>query len=758
MAKKQRNTNSKKGNRRPTKAAPTKKKPPIKSKAPVPKQRKKPYESKLVFRRTTSEQETLWKKIFFGTAVLALLTTIILSLGSGINGDDYFQNIYSDKILSFYESMGRDTSTFEVPKGIIKIYGGLFEMTNALTNSALGYEVMDEGYHNVRHIWNAIFGCLAMLFTGLIAQKIAGWRAATIALLFIFLSPRFLGHSLMNPKDIPFATGYTMALYFMLPFVEQLPKPNWKTILGLAAGIAVAFGIRAGGLLLVAYLGLFAGLAYILKFGIEGIWKNGSTTLQAVGLSLAATLGGLILGTLFWPYGLYDPIAHIPEALGEFSQFSVGIKMLFQGEMIFGNQAPLSYLPTWLWLTFPIFIFVGLLLLGIGFKQLLQNYTPYYIFMLAFAFLFPILFVMSQGSTLYDGWRHLLFSYPPLVALVAIGWENTIQKWKNQQPFKIGAIALLVVLLLEPIVFIARNPNYPYLYFNPLSGGIQNAFGKYETDYWGVSVKQGLDWMEKEGIIGENMTDTITIVSNFSDALDKYARKKYKGAVRTSYVRYRQRYDKEWDYGLFASRFVSGSHLQNETWPPADNTVHTVSANGVPILAILKNETNLIARGVKAGKSQDWGTALELLEEAKQLEPNNEIVLTELARAYLQTGQVPVAQQNAEAVLKIEPENLQATNLLALCHLRTNKIQEAEEVLLNSIRFEPKNTVGYYYLGIIEKSRNNLTAALEYAKKSIETKKDFREAYQLASEIYSALGDEANANAYRQAIQRLGGR
>lgn len=725
--------------------------------ATTAKPKPKTYTSKLVFRTIQEPQADLWRKVFLGLSAVALVTTILLSLGSGINGDDYFQNIYSDKVLSFYSSMGQDTSTFEVPRGIIKIYGGLFEIATASTNAALGNEVVDESYHDVRHVWNALFGFLAMLFTGLIAQKIGGWRAGVIALAFIFLTPRFLGHSLMNPKDIPFAAGYTMAIYFMLFFIQQLPKPNWKTMLGLSLGIGIAFGIRVGGILLVAYLGLFVGLAYLLKNGIPAIWQQGKSTLTAIGWSALTAIAGLGLGLLAWPYGLIDPLTHIPEALGGFTQFAVGIKMLFRGEMVFGNQAPISYLPTWLLNTLPLFILLGFLLFIIFSKKIFQTHSPFYLFITLFTFLFPIVFVMAQGSTLYDGWRHLLFSYPPLVATTAIAWNTVIRQFESKKAIVIGVVAVLSISMIEPMTFILRNPKYPYIYFNPIAGGIKGAFGEFETDYWGVSVKQGLDWMEKEGIIGENMTDTITIISNFSDALDKYAKKKYNGKVRTGYARYRQRYDKNWDYGLFASRFVPGSFLNQGTWPPNDKTIHTVNANGVPLLAILKSEDDIAFRGVQAAKKQNWEAAIPLLEQETSKNSSNEVAWTELGRAYLQTTQLDKALNAINKALAIEPENLQATNLLALYYLRSNQVPAAQDVLLKSLEFEPRNSIAYYYLAIIDQNSNNLSGALTNALQAIEVNKKFKEGYQLAAQIYEKMGDSQNAARYMQAFQTLSG-
>jgi Flp pilus assembly protein TadD len=722
----------------------------------VHKKAREPYVSKLVFRDVEESQPDLWKKVFLGLSGFVLVATIILALGSGINGDDYFQNDYSDGVLDFYTTMGQDTSFFSNPRGPIKIYGGLFEITTAVTNEALGNDVMERSYHDVRHVWNALFGFLAMLFTGLMAQKIGGWRAGVLALAFIFLSPRFLGHSMMNPKDIPFAAGYIMAIYFMLPFIRQLPRPNWKIILGVVGGIGIAFGVRAGAVLLVAYLGLFTGLAYLLKYSLSGL-GNMKTFLPTFLSGLAAVVGGLLLGLLFWPYGLLSPIEHTSEAIGGFSKFAYGIRMLFNGDMIMGTAAPPEYLPIWMLKTVPLFTLLGVAVFAVFSKSLLKRYTPFYLFIALFTFLFPVIYVIVRGSTLYDGWRHLLFAYPPMVVVAATAWNGVLQQFESKKAIFYGTVGIVGLLMLESASFIVRNPHFPYVYFNPIAGGIQNAFGTYETDYWGVSVKQGLDWMEEEGIIGQNMTDTVRIVSNFSDALDKYVRSHYNGMVKSDYVRFRQRYDKQWDYGLFASRFVPGAYLESGNWPPKSTTAHAITANDVPLLAIMKNEDDLAYRGIQAAKQRDWTTAISLLSQEVERHPDNEIAYVQLAQGYLQTNQLDQAAVAAQKAIDIEAENMQALNVLALFHLRKGQLAEAREVLERSLEYDNRNSAAYYYLAIIEQNNGNLSAALEQVLESIKKNSKFREAYSLAAQIYEQMGDSENAQRYQQAYQNLGG-
>ena len=100
-----------------------------------------------------------------------------------------------------------------------------------------------------------------------------------------------------------------------------------------------------------------------------------------------------------------------------------------------------------------------------------------------------------SGATIYDGVRHLLFTYPPFVVLAAAGWRGSLESpsWK---PKTLVAVALGLGLL-EPAVFQWRNHPNQAVYFNALAGGPRGAFGRYELDYWGNSLLQGAQWADR---------------------------------------------------------------------------------------------------------------------------------------------------------------------------------------------------------------------------------------------------------------------
>ncbi|MDD2285680.1 MAG: hypothetical protein PHQ11_09825, partial [Paludibacter sp.] len=135
--------------------------------------------------------------LFFGLLMLAM---IVMSIGAGMNGDEEMQAIQANNVIDYYQNFGKDTAA--VSTTILKNgnpeYWNLPLYGQVIDNLA-GFIVRIFNIEDVmltRHIVNAIFGWLGILFVSLMAFRVSGSRrAAVFAALLLFLSPRFLGHS-----------------------------------------------------------------------------------------------------------------------------------------------------------------------------------------------------------------------------------------------------------------------------------------------------------------------------------------------------------------------------------------------------------------------------------------------------------------------------------------------------------------------------------------------------------------------------------
>ena len=221
---------------------------------------------------------------------------------------------------------------------------------------------LEDHPYEARHVMVALSGAAAILFTGLLVKLFSGYSGGLLAMILMFLSPRFLGHAFNNPMDIPFALGNIFTLYHMILFLRKLPKDqSVRSAIWIAVGIGWANGIRIGGLLLIPYLFMFAGLYLLVqkwpwKFFSDGVVdicppRNGCTG--------AISLAGYLLSLLTWPYALQDIINHPIKAFKVMTDIQVSIRVLYDGAIHWSDNLPWHYIPKNMINTIPTLILLG---------------------------------------------------------------------------------------------------------------------------------------------------------------------------------------------------------------------------------------------------------------------------------------------------------------------------------------------------------------------------------------------------------------
>ncbi len=701
---------------------------------------------------TDTPADALQRKIFWGIAAFIFVLLVALSFRSGINADDKFQVDYSQKLVNYYGTFGRDTAALKVPDGNMHLYGGFFEVVTGFANKAFGLQPTEVGYHNVRHATSAMLGWVAILFAALLARLIAGWRAGIITLIIMGLSPRFIGDSLMNPKDIPFAAGYMMAIYNMAAMLARMPTPSRWNVIGLVAGLGISLAVRAGGLLNFAYLGLFTGLFMLLKYGVKGAF-NPKTLGKYALYVLGAAIGGYILAVLFWPFALQNPLKNPFVALNKFAELEVQIRVLYEGDNVMSNRTPWHYPLKWMLNTIPLAALIGFLGSIFLLPRLLRKYQPLWIALVYFAAVFPVAYIIYKHSVIHDGWRHLTFAYPPLCILAALFWNELATFFSAKKAVQYAVFGAMGLLVVDSAWFIVTNSAYPYVYFNPINGGIKGAYGQYETDYWGITTRQGIEWMEQQGILKPDMTETVVIATNMFYSV-KQLTAKYGDKVKVKYFRWENRYDDAWDYALYPTRFIDGLTLQKGVWPPS-NTVHVVSAAGVPLLAVMKDTGKNCALGMASMKLKNWGDAVEKFKAEIINVPDNEIAWGNLSAAYMSMDSLEACKDAAEHAIKINPTDNAGNNYLAFYYLKKGDVPNAKAQFERAVKMDASNASAYYYLGSIAIEQQNDQAGINYLTKCIGIAPKFKPAYELLAQIYDNRGDSGKAQQIRGLMQQI---
>ncbi len=415
-----------------------------------------------------------------GLALALLLAMVLLSRDFGATWDERALQKYGEEIWNVYAGRA-PRSSIDLSFGYVRLYGALVEVLSVTVQRLVPVDIW-----MVRHAVNSVFGWIGVIFAFLLGRRLAGERAGWLAAILLLAMPRYVGESMNNPKDLPFATLMLAALYFVVTVRPVYPYLSWGHAAKLAAAVALTLNVRAMGLVLLGY----TALALAIAIYSAGDWSPDRLA-KTAGRYLVVAVAALVGGTAFWPWAQEQPLLRPIEAFFTASGFSWGNPSIFGGRDVPSAQLPWHYLPTWLFLSVPPVVLLGA---ALSLVRLWRTRASRVQLAAVWAFvLIPATVVIVRHLTLYDGIRHVFFIVPPLAVLAAAGWDFALRSARG------GAAAVLVPCALaigiaEPLLFQLRNHPNQYVYFTPLIGGPRAAFGQYEMDYWGNCVLQAVEW------------------------------------------------------------------------------------------------------------------------------------------------------------------------------------------------------------------------------------------------------------------------
>jgi hypothetical protein len=420
-----------------------------------------------------------WTFVAIAAALLPVM--VFASFDFGVTWDEKDRHRNGELIWEFLRGV-RSRADFAETGG--HLYAGFFDTICA----ALERWVPLNRYV-LRHMVNATFGWIGAVYCGRLAWRLFGPWAGVLAMVLLAASPRYFADSMNNPKDLPFAAMTVVALYYISGVSARWPYVSASTGLKIAVSIALALNIRVGALVYLGYFGLLTGTLALLDRPIDArrIARTGV-------LMLAVAAAALLLGTVFWPWAQGAPFTRPFQALLGAANFPWNGVVLFNGREYGAEELPWYYAPWWFAISSPPAVLGGALL-SVAFTR--GRADAVRTAALWGAFLFPLAATIVMGSTLYDGIRHLQFVYPILVVLAAAGWMALLRR--PPRPWvRAAAAACLILGLASMLIFHLRfHPNQG-VYFNALVGGPRGAFARYDMDYWGNCMLQGVEWGVEE--------------------------------------------------------------------------------------------------------------------------------------------------------------------------------------------------------------------------------------------------------------------
>lgn len=562
------------------------------------------------------------KNGFVASLIFAAILFAFLAPKAAVNVDEQLHYPHAKRVINWYFTGGKDASCLDTPVTNLKYYGQSVDNLTALINRV--FDVENEFL--TRHFAGAIFFWLLLLFAGLTAFSLTGsfWISA-LTVISILATPRLFGDAFGNLKDIPFSAGYMISVYLIIGFVKELPKPKWNTAIKLGLAIAFTCSVRIGGLILFGYLGFAVFIFFLLKpFLLKQIFSTKLCLLRLSGQSMVILLIGYFAGLLLWPFALQNVFLNPFESLQVMEHYKVSIRQIFEGEWLWSTQLPWYYLPKWLLISTPEFLFFGFaVFLFLFFKKIFNknNEQLFTGLFLLFTLFFPLVYVIIIRANLYSGVRQMLFVMPLLAIFSSAGIVYIISEIKAKT-FRILIVMFFFILMFIPVKHQVQTFPVDYVYFNSVSGGNKKAWSNFEYDYYFHALKKPAEYLID--LVGNNQVVVATNcnLSNYFDDIPN---------IRYEYARYLERSSVDWDYGLFGVNYIHPELLKNGKWQ-STAIIKTFYQSGNPVAVLLKRNDKTDFFGIQKSEAGEYKEAQLLLEKAVENDLNNVWLFSQLAK------------------------------------------------------------------------------------------------------------------------------
>lgn len=352
-----------------------------------------------------------------------------------------------------------------------------------------------------RLIWGHIAAFIVFLGSGVLfrACLLSLTKDRLIASLGMFtflLWPYVFGHALMNVKDIPFMFGWLCCTYLALRIFElptQFSKNLVVRLILLGTFTGWLMSIRVSGILIFVE---YFWLACFWYFGNRKI-KISMTFAQVIGIASVFLLAFALTIFSFYPILWHNPFELI-NALAFMSSHPWQGDTLTAGELVEPKTRLVFYIAAWQLVKLPLLVIVGLLiasyfmlqefLRGEG-KGRYKAISALYLSVLTIIGLFIL-----QRVALYNELRQILFIAPLLMMIAVVGLRSM------SRGFAILALAVTSAFML--IDDVDLHP-YQYTYINEVARHIDIG-KKYETDYYGLAVKETALWLNSSQVDGKS--------------------------------------------------------------------------------------------------------------------------------------------------------------------------------------------------------------------------------------------------------------
>ncbi|MFN8208159.1 MAG: tetratricopeptide repeat protein [Bacteroidales bacterium] len=319
--------------------------------------------------------------------------------------------------------------------------------------------------------------------------------------------------------------------------------------------------------------------------------------------------------------------------------------------------------------------------------------------------------------------------------------------------FKYAVVLIFAGLAFHPLRFTVVNHPFEYIYYNEIIGGVNKAYGKYETDYYYHSIREGCNWLRKEIEPRLKAGEKIKVASNFSLSVLYYLRD-LKDQVTVVYIRYYDKGDIDWDYAIVANSYMNPAQLKSGKFPPK-HTIHTIDVDKIPVCAIIQRTSKADYQGLRMLDQGRYEEGKVLLKKALEDNMDNETALMGIARAYIESNRPDSSLAYLGHLLKVYPDYDKGLNLLGIAYMNMNQLDKAFSIFERIVKVNPKFAAAYHNLGLIYMQNGNLNMAMNYFQNSINVNRGYKPSYLALAEALKRMGRNAESNQVLEFAKQL---
>ena len=243
----------------------------------------------------------------------------------------------------------------------------------------------------------------------------------------------------------------------------------------------------------------------VVAIGIVGLYWFYKSGRKSISIFNWYLMLATFIGFVLWPDLWSSPFKTYAEYLKNIIGFEKwNGQILFEGEIFNKTNYPNYLVPKMimLQLTEPVLILSGIGMGMAGIKVWRKEYDWMLLALIAGWFVGPVLLAVIMHPVIYNGFRHLLFVLPPLFVFSGICIENILDKIKGA----FWRLVLVLALILPGLFGIFQLHPYEYGYFNSFAGGVRGAFREYEQDYWLLSYRDAIEYLNENAPLNSRVS------------------------------------------------------------------------------------------------------------------------------------------------------------------------------------------------------------------------------------------------------------